>query len=338
MISVFLTPNVVRVSLKFASLKTLWPSHDSVSRGFAHRGKVSLAILCSILLTFSGAWAQSLDPRSYSNAPVGLNILVAGYAYAEGKIAFDPTVPIVNAHYDTNTEIIDYSRVLDVWGNSAKFEVALPYSSFSGSAVFNGQPRQREVSGFNDPQFRFSINFVGAPALTPQEFAGYQQDLVVGASLLVTVPLGQYDDSKLINLGNNRWQFKAELGVSKGWGPWTLEIDPGVWFFTNNTDFNKGHTLEQAPLYSVQGHILYNFLSGEWVALDGVFFTGNETTLDRVRDHNMQTNTRFGVTLGLPLNRNNSLKLYASGGASTRDGSFFNVAGFTWQYRWGGGF
>ena len=115
-------------------------------------------------------------------------------------------------------------------GKSAKFDVILPYSSFSANGLVSGQPREREMSGSGDPRFRFSINLFGAPALSVKEFANYQQDLIIGASLQVSAPLGQYDNSKLLNLGNNRWSFRPELGISKAWGPWTAEFAPSVHF------------------------------------------------------------------------------------------------------------
>jgi hypothetical protein len=297
-----------------------------------------LGAMLMLILASAGAQAQDLDPRSYSNTPVGLNFLIGGYVYAEGKIAFDPSSSITDAQFHTNTGVIAYARSLDAWGKSAKFDVVLPYSSFSGDALVGGQPRQREMSGFGDPRFRFSMNFYGAPALSLKEFAGYRQDLIVGASLQVTAPLGQYDDSKLINLGNNRWSFKPELGISKAWGPWTVEIAPGATFYTDNTDFNKGSRFAQAPVYAVQGHIIHHFPSGTWVALDGTYFTGGRTTVNGVRSDNMQTNTRAGITLALPVDRYNSVKLYASSGTSTRTGSEFSAIGIAWQYRWGAGY
>ena len=96
------------------------------------------------------------------------------------------------------------------------------------------------MSGFGDPRFRVSVNLFGSPALTAKEFANYKQDLIVGVSLQVSAPLGQYDDTKLLNLGNNRWSFRPELGFSKAWGPWTLEVAPSVTLFTVNPDFFYG--------------------------------------------------------------------------------------------------
>jgi hypothetical protein len=297
-------------------------------------------VLAAIALVFAGqgAHAQSLEPRSYTNTPTGLNFLIAGYGYAEGTIAFDPSLPVADAQFRTNTEVVGYARTLDVWGNSAKFDVIVPYTSFSGSALVAGQPRQRVVSGFNDPLFRFSMNFYGAPALSMKEFANYRQDLIIGASLQVSAPLGQYDNTKLINLGNNRWSFKPQLGISKAWDAWTVEVAPGVTFYTDNKDFNQGSTFEQAPVYSVQGHVIYAFKSGAWLGLNGTYYTGGRTTVNGVRGDTLQTNTRAGLTLSLPVDRNNSVKFYASTGTFARTGADFNGIGFAWQYRWGGGF
>jgi hypothetical protein len=300
---------------------------------------LSAAFCLSVLLVAAdGARAQSLEPRLYSNTPVGLNFLIAGYAYTKGEMAFDPSTSITDAKFHAHNEVVAYARSLDAWGKSAKFDVGLPYSSFSGQGLVGGQPREREMSGFGDPLFRFSMNFYGAPALSLKEFAGYRQDLVIGASLQVTPPLGQYDNTKLINLGYNRWSFKPELGISKAWGSWTVELLPSATFYSDNTDFNNGNTLEQAPLYAVQGHLIYNFPSGVWLAFNGTYYAGGRTTLNGVEGDNAQNNTRAGLTLALPVDRYNSVKLYASTGTSTRTGSDFDLLGIAWQYRWGGGY
>ena len=295
--------------------------------------------LVAVVMVFMvpNAKAQEAEPRSYSNTPVGLNFLIAGYLYTQGKVAFDPELSIADAKFQSHTGALAYVRSLDVFGKSAKFDLILPYSSFSANALVGGQPRERAMSGLGDLRFRFSINLFGAPALSAKEFANYKQDLIVGVSLQVSAPLGQYDDSKLLNLGNNRWSFRPELGISKAWGPWTAEFAPSAFYFTDNTDFFNGRTFAQAPIYFVRGHIIYNFESGIWVSLDGSYITGGRTTVNGVRGDNEQTNTRAGLTLALPIDRQNSIKFNASTGLSTRTGSEFSAVGVAWQYRWGAG-
>jgi hypothetical protein len=303
--------------------------------------RLSLGVALGIIASVSGvanANAQEAEPRSYTNTPVGLNFLIAGYVYAQGKLAFDPNSAIADAKFHSNTEVLAYVRSFDVGGQSAKFDVIVPASSFSAQGIVNGQPREREMSGLGDPRFRVSFNLFGAPALSVKDFASYKQDLIVGVSLQVSTPLGQYDDSKLLNLGNNRWSFRPELGISKAWGPWTFEVAPSVTFFSNNTDFVGGNTFAQAPIYAVQGHILYTFQSGVWMALDGIYFAGGRTALNGAKSDNEQANTRAGFTLALPIDTRNSLKLSASTGITTRTGSEFSAVGVAWQYRWSDGY
>ena len=303
--------------------------------------RLSLGVALGIIASVSGvanANAQEAEPRSYTNTPVGLNFLIAGYVYAQGKLAFDPNSAIADAKFHSNTEVLAYVRSFDVGGQSAKFDVIVPASSFSAQGIVNGQPREREMSGLGDPRFRVSFNLFGAPALSVKDFANYKQDLIVGVSLQVSTPLGQYDDSKLLNLGNNRWSFRPELGISKAWGPWTFEVAPSVTFFSNNTDFVGGNTFAQAPIYAVQGHILYTFKSGVWMALDGIYFAGGRTALNGAKSDNEQANTRAGFTLALPIDTRNSLKLSASTGITTRTGSEFSAVGVAWQYRWSDGY
>jgi hypothetical protein len=296
-------------------------------------GRIALLLLPSVLAA-APARAADIEPRAYSNAPVGLNFLIAGFAYSEGGLSTDPSSPIQDAKLQINTEIVAYARTLNIWGKSGKFDVMVPYSHLSGTALVNGNPAERNVSGLNDPRFRLSVNFVGAPALSPQEFAGYRQDLIVGASLQVAAPLGQYDPDRLVNIGTNRWFIKPEIGVSKALGALTLEFAGAVYFYTTNDDYYVGRTLEQDPVYSAQAHLIYSFGRGIWAALNGTYDYGGRTTIDGVQDDEVMGNARLGATLALPVTRNNSIKLYASAGTATRTGSDYNLGGIAWQYRW----
>jgi hypothetical protein len=267
---------------------------------------------------------------------VGVNFLVGGYAYTRGGVSFD-TLPISDPKLATSSAVVGYARTLDLWGSSGKFDVIVPYTWLSGSAIYQGDPLRRDVDGLADPLLRVSVNFFGAPALTLPEFRSYRQDLIVGASLQVSVPAGQYDDTKLINLGTNRWFFKPEIGVSKALGPWTFEGKAAVTLFTTNNDFFNGNKRSQDPLYSLQAHAIYNFSSGTWGSMDATYFAGGRTTLNGVLQEDLQQNWRIGATLALPIDPYNSIKLYASRGVSARTSNSYDLLGAAWQYRWGGG-
>jgi hypothetical protein len=301
--------------------------------------KLAIALLaaCALAGVALPACAQDIEPRAYSNAPVGVNFLIAGYAYTRGGVAFGPSLPITNPNLNSSSAVVAYARVLDLWGMSAKFDATVPYTWLSGTADFMGQTVSRNANGFANSAFRLSVNLYGAPALTLKEFAGWEQDVIIGASFRVVAPWGQYDDSKLINIGTNRWAFKPEFGISKAMGPWTLEGTAGVTFYTDNNDFFGGNSLSQAPLYSLQGHVIYGFPSGIWASLDATCFTGGRTTVNGVLNSDLQQNWRIGGTMAFPIDRLNSIKFYASKGVAARTGDSYDLVGIAWQYRFGGG-
>ncbi|MHC1727258.1 MAG: transporter [Syntrophobacteraceae bacterium] len=296
-----------------------------------------LLAVCSLFAAVSDISAQDIEPRTYSNAPVGVNFLIVGYAHTRGGLVFDPSAPLKNPNLTTSNIVVAYARVLDFCGRSGKFDVIMPFTWLSGSADLAGQRVYRDISGLADTKFRLSVNLYGAPALTMEEFADYKQDLIIGASLQLSVPSGQYDDSRMINIGTNRWSFKPEMGLSKAVGPWTFEATAAASLYTDNDDFFGGNTRSQNPVYSMQGHVIRSLRSGIWASLDATYFTGGTTTTGGQQDDNFQENLRLGGTLALPINTRNSIKIYASSGVWARTGNNFDLVGIAWQYRWGGG-
>ena len=284
------------------------------------------------------AYAQQMDPRSYANVPVDLNFLLVGYSYSWGDVVLDPSVPVANADAKVNTALLGYIRSVDFWGQSGTVALILPYASANGHGDVEGQTQSIVRSGVGDVALRLSVNLYGAPALSLQEFRDYKQDLIVGASLLMTAPTGRYYPDKVINIGTNRWSFKPEVGVSKGLGKWILEGALGVTFYTDNDEFYPGNSVrQQDPLYAAQAHVIYNFSPALWASLDMTYYVGGTTSVNDVPKADLQQNARWGATISQALNQNNSIKFYFGTGAIVRAGTKFNTAGIAWQYRWGGG-
>ncbi len=298
---------------------------------------LGLLLVSALLVISAGARAQDVEPRAFSNAPVGVNFLITGYGFTRGALSFDPGATVTNAKLTTSNAVVAYARTLDLGGMSGKFDAYVPHTWLGGTAEMAGAPLERSVSGLGDAKFRMSINFYGAPALNAQEFANYQQDLIVGASLQITAPVGQYDPSRAVNLSTNRWAFKPEFGLSQALGPVTLELTPAVTFYTSNTNFFGGNTRSQDPIYSIQGHAIYSFGHGTWASVDATYFTGGRTAVNERGTNDLQKNWRLGGTLSLPLSPSYSVKLYASRGVSARTGNNYDLIGLALQYRWGGG-
>jgi hypothetical protein len=294
-------------------------------------------LFCNILLALAilpTVHASEIEPRSFVNTPVGSNFLLVGFTHSEGGLSTPASSPLSDAELNIDSGVLALARTLDVGGNSAKIDAIFPYSGLSGEALVSGQPVGREVSGLNDPLLRFSLNFVGAPALSMAEFSRYQQDLVIGASLQVSVPVGQYDPEKLVNLGNNRWSVKPKLGLSKTWGALILELSAAATVFTKNDNYFGGGSFEQDTVYSSQVHATYSFRRGLWAALSTTYDYGGTTYVNGVTTGDRLGNSRAGATLAIPLSQYHSLKLYASSGVSIRTGTDFDLVGILWQYRW----
>jgi hypothetical protein len=283
------------------------------------------------------AAAQDIEPRTYFNAPIGINFLIAGYVYTQGALQFDSALEITDADLRTSNAVLAYARVFELGGKQAMVDVIVPYTGLSGTALYQGDPVERSVSGFANPAVRLVWNFHGAPALSLEEFRAWTPELVIGASLRVSAPWSQYDSSRLVNIGTNRWSFKPEIGLSKNFGPWALEGSLAATFYTVNDDFFGGRRREQDPLYAVQGHAIHSFRGGSWLSVDATYYAGGRSTLNGVVKADLQQNWRAGVTYAIPIDRKNSVKLYASTGFSDRTGNSFDLVGIAWQHRWGEG-
>ena len=281
--------------------------------------------------------AQTLEPRAFTNAPVGINFLLVGYQNSKGALLFDPAIPITDANADIDMGLLGYVRTLGIGGKAAKAGLLLPYADLSANGYLNGDFRTRDTQGLADPTFYFTMNIHGAPALSFEEFKDYRQDVIIGFTFKLTAPLGEYDSNKLLNIGTNRWAIEPGLGLSKALGNWILEASAAVSIYTDNNDFDNGKSRQQDPIYSTQLHVTYTFVRKIWVAASATYFTGGRTTVDGITNNDLQQNWRTGFTLALPINRKHSIKFFGSSGVSTRTGNNYDALGVAWQYRWGGG-
>jgi hypothetical protein len=304
---------------------------------FRHVLQVAPAAATLVIFPFCAAQAQTMEPNSYTNAPIGLNFLIAGYSHQSGSVLVDPSLPISNVKATVDGEFLAYSRAIACWGQSGNFALVLPYASLSASGDVFEQSKSVDRNGFGDATLRLSVNLFGAPALSLKQFPGYHQDTIVGVTLTVTAPTGQYIASKLVNIGTHRWSFMPALGVSKAVGRWTLESSAGVTFFSDNEQFYGDNVRHQDLLFSVQAHAIYNFTPKMWASLDGTYYTGGRTSVNGNLNNNLLRDSRWGGTFAYSLTLRNSIKLYFSSGLADRTGTDFKVFGIAWQHRWGAG-
>jgi hypothetical protein len=238
--------------------------------------------------------------------------------------------------------IVSFYHSLNFFGRSANFTVGLPYGVGNFQGIVLDAPKSTGISGLLDSVFRFSVNLKGGPAMQPDEFMKWQQKLLIGVSLKIAAPTSQYDPTKLINWGTNRWAFKPELGVSRRWGHWVLDTYGGVWFYTTNPEFFSHNTFfpgtqsqSEEPIGTLEGHLSYDFKPRFWVSLDANFWYGGRTSLNGVASPNtVQKNSRIGATTSIPITKHQSLKMSYNYGAYIKYGGTYNNVSLGWQYSW----
>jgi hypothetical protein len=283
--------------------------------------------------------AQDLAPRAYVITPVHSNAILITWSFFDGGVNFNGTIPITNATGTYYVSILSYYHSLNFFGRSANFTAALPYAVGNFHGDLAGQSKSIYRSGLADSGFRFSVNLYGGPAMQPKEMAKWKQKRLLGLSLRVVAPTGQYSSMKLINWSSNRWAFKPELGYSERRGHWLFDGYAGGWFYTTNQAFFTGGTVtkpqDQSPIGSLEGHLSYDVRPRLWLSLDGNFWWGGVTSLSGIQNlATKQTGSRIGGTVSFPISKHQSIKASYSDGTYISFGGNYQNVSIAWQYSW----
>jgi hypothetical protein len=286
--------------------------------------------------------AQDLSPRAYVITPLHANAVTLTWSFYDGSINFNGALPVSDATGTYNVPIISYYHSFDFFGRSANVVAVLPYGVGNFQGTLEGAGEHLYRSGLIDSAFRLSINLKGGPAMPVQQFLKWKQKVLLGASIKVLAPTGQYDPTKLINWGTNRWSFKPEFGYSQRWKKWVLDGYAGVWFFTTNSDFWSRNiyypgtrSQTQDPIGSFEGHLSHDFKPRLWASLDGNFWFGGKTSAGGiVNPLSEQSNSRIGGTVSVPITKHQSLKFSYSNGTYIRYGGNYQNVSAAWLYSW----
>jgi hypothetical protein len=296
----------------------------------------AVAAGCMLVALLSpGLHAQDLEPRTYTNLPVGQNFIGVGYAYSDGEINPSPSVPLRDIEITMKTTVAAYVRSLDLGGKAGKIDGFWGRTCLEGQGFVNDVLVRGDRCGTLDPSLRLSYLFYGAPAVDMKTFRSTPSTRVIGASVKVSMPLGDYNNENIINTGSNRWTIKPEVGISNRWGKWSGEAAFSTRFFSDNDNFKGNTTLAQDPLYQLQIHLIYDLPKGRWMSFNGNYFWGGRTEKDGVRGDDRQENSRIGITFAVPINTQQSLKFYANSGVISNIGNDSHTLGVFWKYRWG---
>ncbi|MGL2964708.1 transporter [Flavobacterium sp. RSB2_4_14] len=306
-------------------------SSHRLFRPSSHRKKSFTFII--VILFSSIAFSQDLEPRVYANVPKNLNIVILGYNYLQGNVVTDPSLPIENFEISSHNFAAGYVKTFGLANKLARIQVVLPYTYMDGKVTSTvGDETTGNRSGLADMRIRFGVNLFGSPALERKDFAKFNQKTIFGASLVTSVPIGQYFKEKIVNLGTNRWAFKPEVGISRRFKSFYIESYVGVWFYTKNNEFLIDKEKTQKPALSMQFHSSYYFKNQMWIGFNANWYKGGSSTVDGVETGDNLDNLRIGATWSFPIAKTQSLKLQFHLGANKTRDIDYDAASLSYQY------
>jgi hypothetical protein len=269
---------------------------------------VALAFLCPMF-----ALAQ-LPPRFYWKSLADANAVPVIFQSLSGNAnPIDPAhVVLPDSSVDANVAIVGYAKMLPLFDRTLTLAVLEPMGRISGDTSVAGLNYNQEATGFGDPMVEVGMNLIGPKAIrTIPDLLRYEPKLSLDVIVDLAFPIGEYDSSQPLNLGQNRWYGRVGAPIIWQIGPWvpgrrtTFEVQPSIWAFTDNNDY-VGHTLSTDPMFELEAHLTRDFTEHFWGSLDTTWFTGGKSSISGVSGNSLN-NLGVGFTLGYQITDNLSL-------------------------------
>ena len=267
----------------------------------------SYAVFAALVIILSmSVPALSVDdgPRAYWKGRDGTQAVSFQYLRLDSDSLdtqqFAPDQHIYpNSDVEAGITITTFSRHLTLFDRPSSLSVNLVGGSVDVSMNVNDAPPEflppgvdagsslrQSSSGFADPSMQFVINLFGTPKLKgTADLLNYEPTFTLDVATMLAFPIGEYDSDKVVNMGFNRWYgrvalpMKYHLGVFSQGYMTSLELTPSVWLFDENDDF-LGSTLENDPLWQLEGHLTRDFTRTFFGSLDLLYRSGFESEIN----------------------------------------------------------
>jgi len=270
-------------------------------------------LLSFVLCLSDPCAALDLSPRLWNHLPVGMNFGALAYSHTDADIYADPALRLEDVQAELHAWVGKYIRTFEVAGKSARIDITQAYLEGHWQGLVNSAPHATSRDGWSDTFVRFAVNLYGAPPLDGKAFAKYHASpdpkTIVGTGLVVRLPTGEYKERKLINLGENWFAFRPQIGAVHTRGRWTVEATGEVGFFTKNDDFFNGNTLRQKPIFTAYSHVSYTFRPGLRLGASVGFDDGGAHTVNGVDKNDKRSNFGWAFSGAFPLSRNAGLNV-----------------------------
>ena len=277
------------------------------------KGLKPFSVLLLFLLVSTVIVAQDIEPRRWTNLPLGTQAAGVAYVYTFGNVLFDPLLEVEDATVTAYTGVFSYVYPFRIGKKFARVDVFIPFSNATWEGLLQGEAVSTNPIGLVDPRVRISYHILGPPALNLRELREYLIEnrvyTTLGASLALSLPLGQYSEDKLLNLGLNQFFFRPQIGLSHNMGLWSVEFDVSAYIYTKNDNFFNDGTKDQKPLFATQGHLIKRFNSGMWASFSAGYGLGGSSRINRLSKDDERSNLLNSASLGFIIGKRQSAKV-----------------------------
>lgn len=306
-------------------------------------GNFSIALVIAMLGVSISSMAQGDGARFYWKGLMGTNAIPIIFNSMGGNAnPLDPSHNVVpGSNFSASMSMAGFAKMFPVGKRSAMLSVIVPMGRISGEASLDGRDFSATSRGFGDPMVQFSLNLIGPKAIMNiPDVLRYEPKFSVDLMGSLAVPLGNYDNTIPINIGQNRWYGRIGAPVVWQLGTWvpgkrtTLEFVPAVWLFSDNTDF-VGKTMSTEPMFQLEAHLTRDFMERLWGSIDLISMSGGAATIDGV-EGNALSNLGLGGTVGYQINENMQLNLSYNSTINDKASTDLKMDGFrmTLLYGW----
>lgn len=272
----------------------------------------SVFFICFFNLTL--LFGQDIEPRRWTPLPIGTHVIGGGYVHTFGDIIFDPVLQAEDVTLQLDAVALSYVQPLKIGNKLGRLDVLLPYVNAKWDGLLRGTPTSIRRTGFSDPRVRFSMNIIGPKALNAQEMMTYYAEnpssTMLGASIAVTFPLGQYAGDRLLNLGQNRFVIRPQIGFVHNWGLWSYEFTASVFLYTNNKDFFNNQVRKQDPTFAAQTHLIRRFKNRMWASVSAGYGLGGQSIVNSQPNNDERGDFLTSMAIGIPVTKKQSVKLF----------------------------
>lgn len=249
--------------------------------------------------------SQDIGPHTIPLIPEGITTINLIYTRIETNLTPSKDVILVNGIIDVDAILIPVVHSFSIGGLLSKVYITPGVGSVNGAIDIETHEHDIvNIKGLLDANVMMQVGILNTPVLDVENFKKRKLNFQLSGLLGITVPIGQYYQTRRINLGGNRWAFKVGLPMviplnNNKEKIFQWEIIPSVTFYTNNNKPRVGNVKTQNPLFWLEQHFSKNFTNHFWASLNIDYQYGGRTYIDGVSgSNNLINQLAVGVTAG----------------------------------------